>query len=383
MKKLKISNAIVLKELISNMKKPKLIVIVTIVNSLIGLAMLFVIGIISLIASSGESVGYGSMLAAYIVLIISECLLLLVLVPALTSGTISGERERQTLEVLLTTKMSTWEIIKGKYFSSMLSVLYVILATIPFMALVFIYGGINFIDMLLIVIMMITSCMFFASFGVFFSTLTKKTLVATVLTYISVLAIIGLSISIVVGIFGVVALANEYIVYNPKTSYLGSNFIKCGFVSFILWLNPAVTLFDGISNLIGFEIDGSSFAGMKDIIGGMPVTNMTDRNILLRFWTPISIAVQMAVTYGILRWSAALLNPTRGNAKRMKRAEKMIAEKKSKLAANAQATGTQSASNMNPAQNDFAVGSMNTDAEAGKNAIEKLHEAENKEMGIE
>ena len=53
----------------------------------------------------------------YVVLCAMQMGLMLLSAPAMTAGTISGERERQTLDLLLMTKMSSLSIVIGKLLS--------------------------------------------------------------------------------------------------------------------------------------------------------------------------------------------------------------------------------------------------------------------------
>ncbi|NLM13312.1 MAG: hypothetical protein GX209_06165 [Epulopiscium sp.] len=69
--------------------------------------------------------------------------LIILLVPALTSGTISGERERQTLDLLLVTKLSPFSIIIGKLMASISQIILLILASIPIFSIIFVFGGVS------------------------------------------------------------------------------------------------------------------------------------------------------------------------------------------------------------------------------------------------
>ena len=62
---------------------------------------------------------YASFLELYTFVTTMEFAMLLFIIPALTAGSISGERERQTLELMLTTKMKPSDIIVGKVAASL------------------------------------------------------------------------------------------------------------------------------------------------------------------------------------------------------------------------------------------------------------------------
>src|SRR5690606_12847273 len=69
--------------------------------------------------------------------------LILFITPGLTSGVISGERERQTLNILLTTAQSSTSIIISKLTSSISYLLLLLAASLPFYSLVFLFGGVS------------------------------------------------------------------------------------------------------------------------------------------------------------------------------------------------------------------------------------------------
>ena len=84
------------------------------------------------------SIGRG----VFVALMLLQTLMISVLAPASTAGTISGERERQTLDLLAVTPISSVAIVVGKLLSSLTWVFTLILASIPVSALVFVYGGV-------------------------------------------------------------------------------------------------------------------------------------------------------------------------------------------------------------------------------------------------
>ena len=64
------------------------------------------------------SVSAGIGQAIFVVILIVQTILIVILAPALTSGAISMEREKQTLELLITTPVSTLGMVSGKLISS-------------------------------------------------------------------------------------------------------------------------------------------------------------------------------------------------------------------------------------------------------------------------
>lgn len=311
MKKAVIRNAVLRKDMILDMKKPKVAVIMLLFNILLCLVAVPFVGMIVLVAE-GYSYGatelsYRTLINMYMTLIWLETIAICFLTPALTAGCISIEKERQTLEVLLTTKMTTWQIIKGKYFSSIMLVLMLIVSGLPVMSLVYIYGGISLWQMLLMILVLIATTMYVASFGVFFSTLVKNTIVSVILTYITIGVLFGATFMGAFGGMGALAMVNEYIEWEYDLTLN----IHGDYFGFLLWWNPLVTIFDSTAQIFGYGFDSSdAFNGMKDL-GGYIFVSMTDKNIILNLWSFISVIVQLGTSYLLLRWSAHLLKPVK------------------------------------------------------------------------
>lgn len=117
---------------------------------------------------------YSSFLSLYIFVATVEFTLLLFLVPAITAGTISGERERQTLDLMLTTSMSPTDIVLGKLLASLSTVLLLIVSSFPIIALVFIYGGVMVKDIALLLLCYGMTALLTGSIGIFCSSSFKK-----------------------------------------------------------------------------------------------------------------------------------------------------------------------------------------------------------------
>jgi len=123
-------------------------------------------------------------LQIYTILAVFQLGLIGFVTPALTAGSISGERERQTLDLLLCTKLSAFAIVSGKLLSSLSYILLLILASMPVFSFVFFFGGVALSDLLALFLYYAITALTFGSIGIFCSTLIKKTQLATVLSYI-------------------------------------------------------------------------------------------------------------------------------------------------------------------------------------------------------
>lgn len=114
------------------------------------------------------------------------CLVAFVL-PAITAGSISMEREKQTLSLLLVTTLSSKRIIWGKWFPAVSFMLLLVFSTLPLYMLIYSFGGISLGTVFNVFLHLLVTMLFLSSVGIFCSTVIKRTAVATVVTYLVVM----------------------------------------------------------------------------------------------------------------------------------------------------------------------------------------------------
>jgi ABC-type transport system involved in multi-copper enzyme maturation permease subunit len=201
----------------------------------------------SVVLKMNSVVGYSGFNPEYIVgdylgMLGFQMLAITFVVPAFTSSSISGERERQTLDFMLITRMKTWDIVVGKLMSSLLLVCLMIVASMPIYAIIFYYGGISIFEFISNTIFLIVYATFIGSIAVMFSTLFKKTAAATAMSNLFVLGLsIGTAIlaSVVVG----------FVRYNFETELAR---ILVGVVGIaIISLNPVVSFVSIVDTQMG------------------------------------------------------------------------------------------------------------------------------------
>jgi len=186
-------SAISVKELRGRMRGRRAFVIITV-------HLLLVAGFAWMVETLMERTftgGFGSTFSAsaeigralFIAMLILLTLIVLVLAPASTAGAISLEREKQTLDLLATTPISSLAIVLGKLVSALSWILLLLLASIPVIALVFTFGGVGPDDMIKGYVVLLVSALFFGSVGLFVSALVKRTQAATVINLVTVIAL--------------------------------------------------------------------------------------------------------------------------------------------------------------------------------------------------
>jgi len=225
-------------------------------------------------------------------LVVVETLLVVFLAPAFTSGAISLEREKQTLEMLTATPISSLAIVVGKLVSALAYVFLLIAASVPLTAIVFVFGGVGPDDILRAYAVLVVTAFGLGSLGLFISAVMQRTQGATVVTFFTVLFLtLGT-------MFGV-------LFWNTMAGVSSSGFltssggvgpIKGRAPEALLWLNPFAAQYDVICgasdgyagwcsrlNTItngAISVTGSGFGGLTPTqptgigVGGAPAIDL-------------------------------------------------------------------------------------------------------------
>lgn len=113
----------------------------------------------------------------------AQLVLVCFMAPGLTAGIISGEREKQTLNILLTTQQSSTTIILSKLVAALSFMFLIVFATLPVYSIVFLFGGISPGQLVSVFGFYVLVMIALGSIGVLFSTVLKKTVVSLIVTY--------------------------------------------------------------------------------------------------------------------------------------------------------------------------------------------------------
>jgi ABC-2 type transport system permease protein len=108
---------------------------------------------------------------------------MLFVLPMITMRTYAEEKRSGTIELLLTAPLTDWEIILGKFFGAMGLYAAMLVATLPHIGILFIYGNPEWkpIVTAYLGLLLIGGC--FISVGLFISSLTKNQIVAAAVTF--------------------------------------------------------------------------------------------------------------------------------------------------------------------------------------------------------
>jgi ABC-type transport system involved in multi-copper enzyme maturation permease subunit len=121
------------------------------------------------------------------VLVGFQTVMVALLTPAFTAGSITSEREQKTYDLLMTTLLPARSVIFGKLGAALAWVALLILAVAPLQSLAFMFGGVSPEEVILSQVVLLMAAVLFASIGIFWSTVVKSSVASNVLTYGTIL----------------------------------------------------------------------------------------------------------------------------------------------------------------------------------------------------
>ena len=182
------ANAVYKNEMKANVRSVRFFLVLFAFNSILSaLSFLAFAGIMNQSRYFGQISGltniYSTM--AYI-----ELAMFMLIIPTITAGSITGEKERKTLDLLLISKMTPFSIIIGKLEAAIHIVRILAISSLPVLSIVFIFGGIQWWDLFILLLTLIITGFFLGSIGIFFSTISRRTTTSTVLTYFTIIILV-------------------------------------------------------------------------------------------------------------------------------------------------------------------------------------------------
>jgi ABC-2 type transport system permease protein len=133
----------------------------------------------------------GSMIGVVLFLTLSyaQLALLLLLAPIFSAGSITIEKEQRTLAGLLTSLLTATQIWWGKFVSSLLFVLLLLVTSLPVLSMAFAFGGIGPWEVFsaTVTTVIILACM--SAIGLYCSSAFRRSVHATAVSYATVIAI--------------------------------------------------------------------------------------------------------------------------------------------------------------------------------------------------
>jgi ABC-type transport system involved in multi-copper enzyme maturation permease subunit len=119
----------------------------------------------------------------YALLSFIQLFLIIFIAPAFTATAINGEKERQTFDLLLCSKLSAFSLLAGKLTAGLVNVLLLIAASIPLFSLVFFFGGVSLMQVLSTLVIYVMTAAVAGAFGIFCSTILHRSTVSSAVAY--------------------------------------------------------------------------------------------------------------------------------------------------------------------------------------------------------
>ena len=201
---------------------------------------------------------------------------------------------------MLTTTMKPSEIILGKLSASFSTMFILIVSSFPLLAVSFVYGGITFYDVCLLLLCYVAVALLTGSMGICFSAIFKRSTIATVVTY-------GILILIAAGTYAVNVFALSIARMNMNNTYISSvgsmtEQANSGGFLYLLLLNPVATFYVMINRQAG---DNQVTGSLSRWFGPHP------ENFIMNYWVVISIIIQLALSAIFLLIAIRAINPVK------------------------------------------------------------------------
>ena len=297
------NNPVYKREMAVRARSPRIPVLIMLFNGILAAAALLNMYSSIVQVRISNTIRYESFLQLYAFVATLEFLLLMFIMPALTSASISGERERHTLELMFTTRLLAADIVAGKLMSALSQLLVMAFSSFPVLLLTFVYGSMNLKDLALLMFCFVTVALFCGSLGIFASALMRRSTFSNVVTY-------GTLLAAVAGTY----LFNQFLL-NVSQMEVNSMVLQAGEVrpapssgwaAYLLLLNPAATFAELLESQVS---GGGGQFTVRYFLGA------ASGNFITEHWVFVSAAIQLALSAVLLRGAVWFLEPVRRKRK--------------------------------------------------------------------
>lgn len=259
-------------------------------------------------------VDYSTLTSSFLVLVNIQLAMICMIIPVITASSIAGERERQTLDVMLVTPISPFSLVAGKLLAALSNVFIFIISSLPALSLCFLYGGIKWHYLLIFVMSMMVMAFFIGAVGIWCSSVFKKTIASVIITMI-IEGIFFAGPVIAVVIYEGVHYA---FIYNATGRYPDS--INIGWFPVLLLIDPILGFIDGMiastsgAHVMSMVLDlFSSSGGVKTPAGF---------DLLADHWSWFSYVITILLGLFFMWLAAREVDSTRRKGKKMKKKSK-------------------------------------------------------------
>jgi ABC-type transport system involved in multi-copper enzyme maturation permease subunit len=177
-------NPVLIRELLVNLRSHRSFVLLFLYVAFLGVVVYFYwpAG-----GGAGEQVSSGVARRLFDLFFLGQFFLVALVAPAFAAGSITGEKERKTYEMLLASPLEPTTILVGKLLSSLSYLVLIILSSLPLMMLCFLLGGILLSEIARAYIVLLLAAGTFGLMSVACSSLFRRTSSALVVSYLVIL----------------------------------------------------------------------------------------------------------------------------------------------------------------------------------------------------
>jgi len=245
-------NPLLIKELRIGLREKKVFIIQTIYLLILGVVTFFFL--IDITSRSSRYIYVQAGRDFFKVLCIIQFILIVLISPSLTSGSISSEKEKKTFDMLLVTNLSTGEILMGKLTYAILYLVLLIATSLPLVALVFFMGGVSPWEVVVYYSIILGCGILVCLMSLYFSSRSKRSSLATFMSYGSL---------ILLGILFVVMQSYHDILYYWQN---GDLFTNMTFATKVSWIVLIITDIVWCSMFLYYKISNYIRPRAKNIL---------------------------------------------------------------------------------------------------------------------
>lgn len=266
----------------------------------------------------GGAMEYGVLTAIFPTLAGIQMALICLIIPVITASSVAGEREKQTLDILLTTPATPVSIILGKVWAALSQVFMFIISSLPSMAIAFLFGGLKWSYLFIFVLNILVVSFFVGAVGIWSSSIFKKTVTSVIVT---------LLVEVIFFAGTLIALGSIIVILQLIYMILDMSMESIGIFPIIIMANP-------LSGFVDFLVYAMTGTGLMEEIF-IQSMNSSDVSFIIRGLSPCWCPVNMIVTafFGVffIRQAANAIDPVQSRANIGSKKERKKQKKLKKL----------------------------------------------------
>jgi ABC-type transport system involved in multi-copper enzyme maturation permease subunit len=148
-------------------------------------------------AGAGQTLGRGA--GHFKNLLSFQLAALYLLVPILTAGALTVEKERETLSLLLLTTLTPRQIVLQKYAGRMVPLLSFLFLSFPLLAITYTFGGVTIEELVIGIVLLVFTCLVLGALAIMWSAYFRTTFESLIVSYLASFLLVGFAGICIVG----------------------------------------------------------------------------------------------------------------------------------------------------------------------------------------